>query len=144
MYIFTKTSMHWMPAASLQLHWPNPPAMASRERFPNCFAGYVHMPVPGEHSETYSCWLYIKFCLASKMAWPIYTILHIDVDVTSPHARLRPFKCIIWVHLNQLSVVKWSDVIGQCLQRPLIARAVKTAGGCWMWQVNCDMFWIGA
>ena len=23
-----------------------------------------------------------------------------DVDVTSPHARLRPFKCIIWVHFS--------------------------------------------
>ena len=92
---------------------------------PLFFVGYAHRSSFVWKGHTHSPFGYKTLCLRCQ-----HSSTNSYMMLTSQrHQQLRPFNCIIWVHLNQLSVVKWSDVIGPWFQRPSVAKAVWTAGG---------------
>ena len=92
---------------------------------PLFFVGYAHRSSFVWKGYTHSPFGYKTLCLRCQ-----HSSTNSYMMLTSQrHQQLRPFNCIIWVHLNQLSVVKWSDVIGPWFQRPSVAKAVWTAGG---------------
>ena len=92
---------------------------------PLFFVGYAHRSSFVWKGHTHSPFGYITLCLRCQ-----HSSTNPSMMLTSQrHQQLRPFNCIIWVHLNQLSVVKWSDVIGPWFQRPSVAKAVWTNGG---------------
>ena len=73
--------------------------------------------------------------VASPFVWVPKILRPTCMMLTSPrtHARLRSFKCFIWIIR-----VNWSYVFGPWSQSLLVATAVQTAGGFLTWRKLWD------